>query len=315
MEKRQLGRTGLQVSVIGFGSAPVGFLETDVQSVATILNTLLDAGVNLIDTAAAYPGSEEAIGETVGRRRDEFVLVSKCGSPGSASDDPSWAPAALQQSIDRSLRRLKTDELDVMLLHSCPLETLRRGDAIEALVEARRAGKVRFIGYSGDNEAAAWAAEQSDVAVIETSVNICDQANLDRVLPKTQRHDVGVIAKRPLANACWKDLQQQRGLYRQYAETYTQRLAAMQIAPADLGIGASAAGQPGRVWPAIALRFTLSQAGVHTAIVGTTDPRHAAGNLAAAADGRLPEEAVQRLRDAFRRAEAAAGDGPWSGQT
>lgn len=311
MEMRQLGKTGLHVSVIGFGSAPVGFLETDVQSVAAILNTLLDAGVNVIDTAAGYPGSEEMIGETVSRRRQEYVLVSKCGAPGSGSDDPSWTPAALRQSIDRSLLRLKTDAVDVMLLHSCSLDTLRRGDALGALVEARKAGRVRFIGYSGDNEAAAWAAEQGDVAVIETSVNVCDQANIDHVLPKTQQHDVGVIAKRPLANACWKDLQQQRGLYRQYAETYTQRMAQMQIDPAELGV----ADQPADAWPRIALRFALSQPGVHTAIVGTTDPGHALANLAAAAEGRLPEGVVRRLRDAFRRAEAAAGGEAWTGQT
>lgn len=315
MEMHQLGKTGLQVSVLGFGSAPVGFLDTDVDDVSKLLHALLDAGVNLIDTAAAYPGSEEVIGEVASERRDEFVLVSKCGDPGSDSADPSWAPEALTASIDRSLSRLRTDVLDVILLHSCSLDTLRQGDAIGALIQARDAGKVKFVGYSGDNEAAAFAAEHPEISVIETSVNICDQANLDNVLPKTQRNHIGVIAKRPLANACWKDLGQQRGMYQDYARTYTERLASMNLSPHDLGLGHSGiSSDPNEAWPQIALRFTLSQPGVHAAIIGTTNLAHAKHNLAAVSEGHLPGQTVEKIRQAFRSAEAASGQ-PWLGQT
>lgn len=310
MEMRQLGKTGLEVSIIGFGSAPVGFLETEIAQVARLLGRLLDSGVNLIDTAAAYPGSEEMIGATVAARRDEFHLVSKCGAPGSGSEDPSWAPDALRQSIDRSLGRLRTEALDVILLHSCSLETLRRGEALRALEGAQQAGKVRFVGYSGDNEAAAYAAALPQIAVLETSVNICDQANIDDVLPIAQQHRVGVIAKRPIANACWKQLSDQRGMYQQYAQTYTERLAKMEIGPAELGFPGAA----DDAWPQIALRFTLSQPGVHTAIIGTTDREHAERNIAAAEKGALPVEVIEKLRYAFHDAEAAAGE-KWLGQT
>src|SRR5208282_5869656 len=98
-----------------------------------------------------------------------------------------WSPDLISQTIDRSLRLLKTDVLDVMLLHSCDLETLKKGDALGALVQARAAGKIRFAGYSGDNDAAAYAAAHPDVAVIETSINLVDQANLDLVLPVAQK--------------------------------------------------------------------------------------------------------------------------------
>jgi aryl-alcohol dehydrogenase-like predicted oxidoreductase len=196
-----------------------------------------------------------------------------------------------------------------MLLHTCDLEVLRQGEALGALVAAREAGKVRFVGYSGDNEAAVHAAALADVAVIETSVSICDQANIDGVLRQAERHDVGVLAKRPVANAAWKDLADQRGMYATYAKTYTERFSKMAIAPADLGFDDAAAA----VWPEIALRFTLSQPGVTTAIVGTTKPSHVEQNLAFAAKGPLAPEAAAQLRRAFARAESADGV-TWEGQ-
>ncbi len=132
-KKRPFGKTGFEVSSLGFGGAPIGYLETDQGRVGQILNLMLDSGMNLIDTAASYPGSEEAIGKTVGHRRREFVLVSKCGSGlGDVNGEP-WSASLIAHTVDRSLRHLKTDHLDVMLLHSCNLETLEHGEALGAL--------------------------------------------------------------------------------------------------------------------------------------------------------------------------------------
>jgi len=309
MENRSFGKTGYEVSKVGFGGAPIGFLETEQDRITTILNSLLDEGVNLIDTAAAYRGSEEAIGKAVSHRRHEYVLVSKCGEPGSQESE-AWTPASLTEAVDRALSRLKTDHLDVMLLHSCGLEVLQRGDALEALVRARDAGKVRHVGYSGDNEAAAHAVTLPEVAVLETSINVCDQANIDAVLPSARQGDVAVIAKRLIANAAWKPLSEQQGFYQGYAKTYSDRLAKMRITPADLGFEEDGA----ELWPEIALRFTLSQPGVHSAIIGTTNPDHTRANLAAAAKGPLREEVVQKLREAFGAAESSSGE-KWGGQT
>ena len=220
MENRPFGKTGHDVSALGFGGAEVGYLETEQRQVAQVLNTLLDEGVNLIDTAAAYAGSEEVIGKAIAHRRDEYVLVSKCGRPFEDLPGEAWSPDLVSATVDRSLRRLQTDRLDVMLLHSCDLEILKKGDALGALVKAREAGKIRFVGYSGDNEAAVHAAGLPDVAVIETSVSICDQANIDGVLPLAARNGIGVLAKRPIANAAWKDVSERRGIYVNYAKTY-----------------------------------------------------------------------------------------------
>ena len=309
MEIRTLGKTALNVSVLGFGGAPVGYLGTDKRDTALILNALLDQGVNLIDTAASYSGSEALIGEAVSHRRDEFVLVSKCGQAFDDIEGEAWSATVISQTVDRALRRLRTDRLDVMLLHSCEMETLKAGEALGALLAARDAGKVRFVGCSGDNEVAAFAARLDEVSVIEISINMCDQANIRMVLPAAERHNVGVIAKRPVANGAWKDLSQQEGLYASYAKTYTERFKEMALTPERLGFkdGAESA------WPEIALRYTLSQAGVATAIVGTTKPAHVETNIAAAENGPLDPVAVAELDQTFQRAEAAAGE-QWLGQ-
>lgn len=311
MEQSILGKTELSVSRLGFGAAPIGFLETEVQQVARVLNYLLDEGVNLIDTAAAYRGSEEAIGQTLGHRRDDFVLVSKCGMGDEELPGEPWSTEKLTATIDRSLQRLRTDHLDVCLLHSCGLDVLQKGEALGALVQAQQAGKILFAGYSGDNEAAAFAATQPDVAVIETSVNVVDQANLATVLPLCVQHDVGVIAKRPIANAAWKDLQSQRGMYQSYASEYHRRFSRLDVTPHDLGYH----GHPEVEWPEIALKFTLAQRGVSTAICGTTSTVNAESNVAAVNKNPLREQVVQKIKAAYEQARQGDAKGDWSAQT
>jgi aryl-alcohol dehydrogenase-like predicted oxidoreductase len=307
--RRRFGRTDLAVSPLGFGGAPIGNMDTEPAVVAEILNTLLDHGVNLIDTAHAYYGSEETIGAAVGHRRDEYVLVTKCGSKWTEDGlPPAWTPEYVRATIDRSLERLRTDRLDVVLLHSCDLETLQRGDCLAAILEARDAGKVVHAGYSGDNEAAAWAATQPDIAVVQTSVSICDQRNVDLVLPETRTYDVGVMAKRPVANAAWKGLDGQHEKYRKYATPYHDRFDRMGV---DLEAVRAACDAPVE-WPEVALRFALSFPDVHTAIVGTTNPRSVRANLEAATKGELPEAAVELIVDAYRRADPK---GKWEGLT
>lgn len=306
MLRKPFGKTGYSISPLGFGAAPVGYLKIEQDRVTSILNLLLDAGVNLIDSAASYPGSEQAIAKAVGHRRNEFVLVSKCGSKLPDVAGTPWSPDLITATVDRALRNLQMDHLDVMLLHSCDEAVLRQGDALGALLKARDAGKIRFAGYSGDNAAAAYAAGIADIAVIETSVNIADQVNIELVLPVAAQNQQGVLAKRPIANAAWKDLEDQRGLYKSYAKTYHDRLKRMLLYPAKLGFTGPNA------WSELALRFTLSQPGVNCAIIGTTNPDNAYTNIAVAERGPLPPEVVAEIRGAFRNADPA---GAWAGQT
>lgn len=308
MKKHTFGKTAFNISPLGFGAGPIGFLTTDQEQITRILNLLLDSGINVIDTAASYPGSEEAIGNSVAHRRAQYVLISKCGQAFPDLPGEAWSAQVVSATVDRALKRLKTDHLDVMLLHSCDLATLQNGQALGALVKARQAGKIKFAGYSGDNEAVAWAAANPEIGVIETSVNITDQANIDNGIAVARKNNVGVIAKRPIANAAWKDASQQQGIYANYASEYHRRLKEMNLMPEDLGFS----GPAERAWPELALRFTVSIPGVHTAIIGTTNPDHARVNIADADKGPLPADVVEKIRQTFKTAGAGKN---WTGQT
>src|SRR5262249_57244999 len=108
---------------------------------------------NVIDTAECYLQSEELIGQAVASRRKDFYLFTKCGHPDTLARE-DWRPASLLQSIERSLRRLRTDRVDLVQLHSCSEAELRKGDVIAALQRARERGYTRYIRYSGDSAAA-----------------------------------------------------------------------------------------------------------------------------------------------------------------
>ncbi|MBL8761375.1 MAG: aldo/keto reductase, partial [Phycisphaerae bacterium] len=144
VERRQFGKTDMKVAILGFGSAEIGFERTEQSVVDKILNAALDQGLNVVDTAECYVDSEEQIGRAIAGRRKEYFLFSKCGhfvKEGGRGD--AWDKDAVLHSIERSLTRCKTDVLDLIQLHSCSLETLQKGECIEALEAARKQGKVR----------------------------------------------------------------------------------------------------------------------------------------------------------------------------
>jgi aryl-alcohol dehydrogenase-like predicted oxidoreductase len=306
MDHLALGRTGLKVSRIAFGAGPIGYLGSSPEEARQVLNLVLDRGVNVIDTAAAYLGSEELIGRAVGHRRGDFVLISKCGRKVEGAAGEDWSARLVTETVDRSLRRLGTDHLDVMLLHSCGLDVLEKGEALGALLRAREAGKIRFAGYSGDNEAATRAVALPGVDVLMCSASFCDQANLDGALPAAALAGTGVILKRPLANGAWKPLDAQRGLYRDYVRPYVERFEALGLDPEDLGFS-----EPGD-WMEIALRFALAVENAHAVSIGTTNPANAEANLRLAEKGPLAREPVEAIRRAFREAQARLGT-PWPG--
>jgi aryl-alcohol dehydrogenase-like predicted oxidoreductase len=306
MQKRTLGKTHLDVSVLGYGCAPSAFLKAGPEPLAQLINALLDAGINLIDTATMYPGSEQFIGNHLSHRRKDYVLVSKVGgTKGAEIVGEPWTDQLITTSIDRALKLMKTDYVDVMLLHSCDLKTLEADEALESLVKAREAGKIRFAGYSGDNEAATFAAKLPDVAVVETSINYVDQVNITGLLPVAKANNVGIIAKRPVANAAWIGLANMKGLYVNYAKDYTQRHDAMGLKAEDLGMNDSQ-------WAELALRFTLSFPQITTAIVGTTKQANAMANIEYASKGPLSAEQIKLITDRFKQ---TPGSDSWIGLT
>src|SRR5689334_9666384 len=149
LEQRRLGRTDMVASVLGFGGSEIGYQKVSARTVERLLGGALDAGLNVIDTAECYDESEELIGRAVGKRRRQFHLFTKCGH-GQGWGRADWRPAPLLTSIERSLKRLGTDHVDLVQLHSCSLEHLRKGDSIAALERACERGWTRYFGYSGD---------------------------------------------------------------------------------------------------------------------------------------------------------------------
>jgi aryl-alcohol dehydrogenase-like predicted oxidoreductase len=295
--RRTLGRTGLDVSVLGFGGSEIGFERAGLTTVRRLLDDALAAGLDVIDTAECYGDSEALIGAALAGRRGDVRLFTKCGHfEGTGRDD--WRPASLERSIARSLRRLRTDHVDLLQLHTCSLEDLRRGDVIEVVERARERGQARFLGYSGDGVAARYAVECGRFDTLQTSISVADQEAIELTLPLARARNVGVIAKRPIANAAWRAGRRPDNAYHQAYWDRLQRLDYdfLRWPPAG-SIGA-------------ALRFTAAVPGVHTLVVGTTRPGRWRENAAWLEDGALPPAEYQRIRARW----GAVAEPSWAGQ-
>src|SRR4029450_3652204 len=225
MERRRLGRTDIVASVLGFGGSEIGYERARVRTVARLLGSARDAGLSVVDTAECYEDSESLIGRAIGDRRREVYLLTKCGHAGGWSR-ANWRPKSLLSSIERSLKRLRPDYLDLIQLHSCSLAELRRGDVITALEQARERGWARYIGYSGDGAAARFAVECGRFDTLQTSVSVADQSAIDLTLPLARARNMGVIAKRPLANVAWRYA---RKPSEPYYQTYWSRLQRLEL--------------------------------------------------------------------------------------
>jgi aryl-alcohol dehydrogenase-like predicted oxidoreductase len=139
MEYRRLGKTDMNVSVLGFGGSEIGYEHISMTTAKKLLNEALDVGVNVFDTAECYATSEELIGEVLGKRRKDYYLLTKCGHE-KGWGSPDWHPESLLRSIQRSLKRLQTDHVDLVQLHSCSEAELRKGSVVDTL-ERRQPGR------------------------------------------------------------------------------------------------------------------------------------------------------------------------------
>ena len=286
MDTRVLGKTGLEVSRLGLGLAEIRDLAGDegTRLAGQVLNEALDSGINFLDTAACYGNSEELIGSTVAHRRSEYILATKCGHLDDSSGGRAWTAKIVQDNIDRSLKRLGTDHLDIVQLHSCGLDVLERGEVNEALVKAKDSGKTRFIGYSGDNEDALWAVESGIFDTLQTSLSLVDQHARTRLLEPAEARGMGIIIKRPIGNAVWGKASTPRA----YDDAYLDRAAAM----AGMGPVPGAPEDP----ILLALGFVFAHDQVDTAIVGTLNPSHLRSNIDMVERGiDIPPETVEEL--------------------
>lgn len=289
---REFGNTGLKTSILGFGAGHIGSPEQSEKDVERILNSVVDNGVTLIDTARGYNLSEERIGKYLAHRRDEYILSTKVGYDIAGYQD--WTYDCIIAGIDKALKRLNTDYIDIVHLHSCSLDILKRGGVIEALHKAKKQGKIRVAAYSGENEALDFAVSSGAFDSIQSSINICDQRIIDTQLADAKNKHMGVIAKRPIANAPWKFDERPVG---HYAEVYWERLKKMSFDTQGLNLHE------------IALRFTAYLEGVHSCIVGTSNLEHLQENIELINKGALPAELVKGIRESFK-----VNDDNWIGQ-
>jgi aryl-alcohol dehydrogenase-like predicted oxidoreductase len=302
---RTLGRTQADVTILGYGAMelrgqPRG-PEIDDDTAGRLLNAVLDGGINLIDTSPDYGRSEELIGKHLGHRRDEFFLASKCGClieiPADAQPPypHDYSPANVRADVEQSLRRLRTDRLDLVQVHMSPsVEQLRDNHTVDTLQELRKEGKVRFIGMSGilPNLPGQIAMDVFDAFQIPYSAVQRDHEELITAAAATGAGTLirgGAARGAPSEDKNWRTgpLSQPAGLgQRNWAAS---------------GIGDLLAGS-GMTPMEFVLRFTLSHPYLSTTIVGTASPGHLQSNIATAEKGPLPAdlyaEAKSRLQPA-----------------
>ena len=279
---RNFGNTGLKVSALGFGAGEIGDYAMSQKDSETILNTVLDLGINFIDTAHGYYASEERIGKYISHRRNEFILSTKVGYGIEGYAD--WSYDIILAGVENALRLMKTDYIDIVHLHSCDLEVLKRGDVIIALQKAVEQGKVRVAAYSGENEELKFAVDSNSFGSIQTSINICDQIDLEGSIKLAKEKEMGVIAKRPIANALWRFNERPFG---NYCEEYWHRWKTMNLPEQEN-------------WLDTFLRFSVFADGVDTAIVGTTNIEHLKSNIKIIEQGPLDNELNNLIMQSFK---------------
>jgi aryl-alcohol dehydrogenase-like predicted oxidoreductase len=298
---RTLGRTGLPVTVLGYGAmaldqermAPRGLAVPDEEA-GRVLNAVLDAGITFIDTSPDYGTSEEFIGRYIANRRDEYFLATKCGcrveAVAGAGQGHVYTPANIRAAVEQSLQRLRTDHLDVVQFHGSPSPE-EEPDAIATLQALKQEGKVRFIGASSTLPRLAHhiALGVFDVFQIpysavqrehETAISDAAQAGAGTVIRG------GVARGGPAEEKQW-----------------SQRLVDTSADPQQIWRDAKLDELLDGASPVeFVLRFTLAHPHLHTTIVGTGNVEHLRQNVEAARKGPLPATVYA---EAKRRLDAA----------
>lgn len=289
MIKKQLGRTNLEVTQLGYGSMGLrgprtwGVRVVSDDDAERVLNAVLDAGINFIDTAPDYGVSEERIGRFLAGRRQEFILATKCGCVPRQHDDHLeidhvWKRDVIAANLETSLRRLRTDWIDLLQFHGGDAETLKRKGLIDQLVNFRDQGLIRSLGVS---------TKLPDLrGLLELGVFDTFQVPYSCLAP--EHHDVitaaaeagaGIILRGGVAHG-GPDAEIQRPT----VNNIWSRANLAELLP------------PGMRPAELILRYTLSHPHCHTTIVGTCNLDHLAENVAAAARGPLPETLVEEIR-------------------
>jgi aryl-alcohol dehydrogenase-like predicted oxidoreductase len=288
MIRKTLGRTGLDVTQLGYGSMGIrgpktwGVRVVSEEDADELLNSVLDAGINFIDTAPDYGISEQRIGRYIGSRRNEFYLATKCGCAYIQHEDHLeinhvWTKEVLERNIETSLQRLQTDHVDVLQFHGGDAETLQREGLIDALIDFRAQGMIKFIGVSS---ALPHLPGMIDLGVFDTFQipYSCLAPQHHDLITRAAEAGAGIIIRGGIAQG-GPDAEIQRPALN---DVWTQAKLD-EILPHGMNRAE------------LILRYTLAHPHCDTTIVGTCDPAHLAENLAAVARGPLPTELYEQV--------------------
>ena len=301
MERRRFGRTGLEVSALGFGSWPMSGQERygsieDREAVQAI-RSALDAGVNCVDTAPVYGfgHAEEVVGEALAGRRHEVVLVTKCGivwDPGSTATRRDISAASLKREVEQSLRRLRTDVIDVYLLH-WPTESTPFEEAFGALDDLVRSGRIRFVGVSNFTVAQMERCRAvRPIDVVQVGYHLFDRRMEAEVFPYCARHGIGVMGYGSLGHglltgAVTADTRFPEPDWRAKGVAFGQPLLKPENLRRNVAVVArlqdEIAAPRGVPVSQVALAWALRNPVVSTALVGSRTPAEARANLVGAA--------------------------------
>jgi len=298
IETRRLGRTGADVTILGYGAMelrgqPHGPAIAD-DDAGRLLNEVLDSGINLIDTSIDYGRSEELIGRYLGHRRDEYFLASKCGCllgpppPGARPPFPhDYSAANVRAGIEQSLRRLGTDHLDLVQVHMSPSrDQMAAEQTIETLMAVREEGKTRFLGMSGILPNLPDHIAMGVFDVFQIPYSVVQREHEDLITAAAQAGAGTLIRGGAARGGPATDKNWARG--------------PLGLAPGEgqrrwesAGLDDLLGGMPRLEF---VLRFTLSHPDLSSTIVGTSSPGHLRGNLAVAAKGPLPVDLYEEVR-------------------
>jgi aryl-alcohol dehydrogenase-like predicted oxidoreductase len=301
LPRQMLGRTGLEVTTLGYGAmelrgAPAGRLITDEQA-ATILNAVLDAGINFIDTSPDYGRSEELIGQFISGRRSDYYLASKCGCvPGAGMGGEHVHTAAnIRAGVEQSLRRMQTNYLDLVQFHrSLTRREFEEEGALQELQNLQREGKVRFIGVSGTLPNLDEQIAMGVFDAFQIPYSALHREHED-VISRASAAGAGIIIRGGAARGAPTDWEG-RPYYMQPGSIPRDRWEQARLDELLDGMDRME----------FTLRFTLSNPDLDTTIVGTKNPEHLMANIDAAVKGPLPADVVVEAKSRL----AAAGSRP-----
>jgi aryl-alcohol dehydrogenase-like predicted oxidoreductase len=265
---------------------------TDRQA-ETILNAVLDAGINLIDTANDYGRSEEFIGKYIAHRRAEFILATKCGCTVVRKDEHTdetphvWTRDNLFRGLNESLQRMKTDYVDIMQLHNPPVDVAEQNQVVKSLRVMQRQGKVRFISISTTLPHLPTYLAWGVFDTFQIPYSALEREH-EEWISRSAEAGIGTIIRGGVARG-----EVGVGLGNE------DRRKKFEAA------GLDELREPGESRTAFLLRFTLSHTDVHTTIVGTLYPEHLQENVAAARKGPLPAEVYEEAKRRLDRAGVA----------